>query len=223
MKEIRGFNGPYRFLSNMHIVPGGIKLQYQCVREDYHMPLVGHDLASGKFCYYEATAQSSEHVYHALRFNRLRHVKPIVEASTPYLARQIAHKFIEAGVHARHGETAIPCMQNAIAAKFTQNADLRRELAETYDSPLFEENKHGDMFWGTVNGTGHNHLGQILMAERAKINWPRKLFFVRTPGNTQIVVAYSQKHIQALFPLLEIESCACIGQAEDNLACGTVF
>lgn len=229
MKEIRGFNGPNHFLSNMYVVTGGIKLRYQVVREDYHMPLVGHDLASGKFAYLEATAQSSEHVYQALRFSRMRYVSAILEAKTPYLARMTAHKFIDAGVHAKSSTAAIPCMRDAIAAKFTQNQDLRTQLAETYDSPLFEENKHGDMFWGTVNGIGHNNLGQILMEERAKINCHRKLFFVRTVhdhpwcGHTQIIVAYSQKHILTLFPKIVIESCVCIGQAEDNLACGTVF
>ena len=43
---------------------------------------------------------------------------------------------------------------------------LRRALVATGDAKLVEENKHGDDFYGTVNGVGQNWLGRILMETR---------------------------------------------------------
>lgn len=60
-------------------------------------------------------------------------------------------------------------MHDVCKAKFTQNKILREKLIETGDAYLEEGNTWGDRVWGTCNGTGQNHLGQILMAIRYEV------------------------------------------------------
>lgn len=53
-------------------------------------------------------------------------------------------------------------MYKVVKAKFIQNWYLGEWLIQTNDSDLVEENSWGDTFWGTCNGIGENHLGNIL-------------------------------------------------------------
>lgn len=62
-------------------------------------------------------------------------------------------------------------MYEICMCKFLQNPELRQALLKTEDCILIEENKWGDNFWGTINGSGENQLGQILMDVRAKLRW----------------------------------------------------
>lgn len=54
-------------------------------------------------------------------------------------------------------------MRGALAAKFTQNADLRERLLATGTLQLVEHNTWGDTFWGVCEGVGLNWLGRFLM------------------------------------------------------------
>lgn len=58
-------------------------------------------------------------------------------------------------------------MAGLVFKKFSDHADLRRRLIETFPKDLVEENTWGDTYWGTCNGAGENQLGKILMATRA--------------------------------------------------------
>ena len=61
-------------------------------------------------------------------------------------------------------------MYKALLAKFSQDEELRRLLAETGDK-LLVENSPFDNFWGDGgNGRGQNHLGRLLMKVRALIS-----------------------------------------------------
>lgn len=60
-------------------------------------------------------------------------------------------------------------MYEICLAKFSQNEDLKIKLLKTGSEYLEEGNTWGDMIWGTVNGKGHNYLGQILMKVRQKL------------------------------------------------------
>lgn len=60
-------------------------------------------------------------------------------------------------------------MQAIVKAKFTQNKDLQEKLLSTGDIWLEEGNTWGDKIWGTVNGSGQNLLGQILMKTREEL------------------------------------------------------
>jgi predicted NAD-dependent protein-ADP-ribosyltransferase YbiA (DUF1768 family) len=50
-----------------------------------------------------------------------------------------------------------------------QDPVLRSKLLATDDAYLEETNGWFDRFWGVCLGTGHNHLGKILMKVRQRI------------------------------------------------------
>lgn len=59
-------------------------------------------------------------------------------------------------------------MYEVCKAKFS-NPALANKLIATGDAILIEGNNHGDTYWGQVNGSGYNKLGQILMKIREEI------------------------------------------------------
>lgn len=63
----------------------------------------------------------------------------------------------------------IPIMRGIVYAKFTQNPELGEKLINTDDEYLEEGNTWGDRIWGTVNGSGANNLGRILMEIREQL------------------------------------------------------
>lgn len=57
-------------------------------------------------------------------------------------------------------------MYEGLKLKFTQNADLKKQLLETGDRELIEHTRK-DKYWGDGgNGTGKNRLGILLMKLR---------------------------------------------------------
>lgn len=66
-------------------------------------------------------------------------------------------------------EVKLKIMTDLVRAKFEQHEDLRQKLLATGDAYLEEGNTWGDRIWGTVNGAGANHLGQILMQIREEL------------------------------------------------------
>jgi predicted NAD-dependent protein-ADP-ribosyltransferase YbiA (DUF1768 family) len=60
-------------------------------------------------------------------------------------------------------------MRSVLWDKFTRNAELRDKLMATNPKHLEEANRHGDTFWGTVDGVGENNLGVLLMEIRAAL------------------------------------------------------
>lgn len=63
-------------------------------------------------------------------------------------------------------EVKVSIMTDIVRAKFEQNPDLRQKLFNTGNTYLEEGNTWGDRIWGTVNGSGQNLLGNILMNTR---------------------------------------------------------
>lgn len=57
-------------------------------------------------------------------------------------------------------------MTELIHLKFEQD-EFRDKLLATGTSYIEETNTWGDVFWGVCRGKGENHLGKILMRERA--------------------------------------------------------
>lgn len=62
----------------------------------------------------------------------------------------------------------INVMHDLLVEKF-QDPRLKTKLLATGDAYLEEGNKHGDRFWGTVDGKGENHLGKLLMEVRDQL------------------------------------------------------
>lgn len=63
----------------------------------------------------------------------------------------------------------IDVMLDLIAQKFAIGSELADRLLATGDQDLVEGNTWGDTFWGVCNGVGYNHLGRLLMAQRAAL------------------------------------------------------
>lgn len=60
-------------------------------------------------------------------------------------------------------------MYEICRAKFFQNPILGIKLMDTGNAHLEEGNDWGDKIWGTVDGVGKNHLGNILMQVRKEL------------------------------------------------------
>lgn len=60
-------------------------------------------------------------------------------------------------------------MREVVKSKFAQHPDLAQALVDTGSAYLEEGNDWGDRIWGTVNGSGSNLLGQILMQTRDEL------------------------------------------------------
>lgn len=63
-------------------------------------------------------------------------------------------------------DVRLSVMKDIVYVKFSQNPDLKEKLLATGEARLEEGNDWGDRFWGTVGGSGENHLGKILMEIR---------------------------------------------------------
>ena len=64
----------------------------------------------------------------------------------------------------------VEMMRQLIRQKFTSSSVLTTLLLATGDRELIEGNYWRDTFWGQCPvGTGHNHLGKILMKVRAEL------------------------------------------------------
>ena len=63
----------------------------------------------------------------------------------------------------------IDIMKDIVRCKFIQNEDLAEKLLATGNEYLEEGNTWGDKIWGTVNGSGANNLGKILMEVREEL------------------------------------------------------
>jgi N-glycosidase YbiA len=60
-------------------------------------------------------------------------------------------------------------MHEAVKAKFTQHADLKKLLLETKDARIIEHTENDD-YWGDGgDGKGKNMLGKILMKVREEL------------------------------------------------------
>lgn len=64
------------------------------------------------------------------------------------------------------GDQKLLYMNAIILNKFESNDNLREKLIDTGDIHIEETNDWGDAFWGVCDGIGKNHLGCILMATR---------------------------------------------------------
>lgn len=61
-------------------------------------------------------------------------------------------------------------MYRVVYEKFVQNPGLLTKLVATGDTPIRNDNDHGDAFWGVCNGIGENRLGEILMDVRKRLS-----------------------------------------------------
>lgn len=65
-------------------------------------------------------------------------------------------------------DVKVDVMYEILKSKFS-NIELKNKLLDTGNCHLEEGNKHGDRFWGTVQGVGRNQLGKCLMKLRDEL------------------------------------------------------
>jgi ribA/ribD-fused uncharacterized protein len=138
-KPIKVFRGRYAFLSNI---------------EPCKVILDGIEYTS------------VQHAYQAAKTFDIRERQVIEFTFDPREAKCLGKK-----VKLREDWEAVKeqIMLDLLRQKFRNRTRLRNLLLETGDAHLEEGNRHGDKFWGTVNGEGKNMLGIFLMQVRKEL------------------------------------------------------
>lgn len=142
-EPIRGFSGPYSFLSNFA----------PCVI----LPRPGSDLPP---------APTVEHAYQASKTLDADQQLAILTAATPGKAKRLGAK---ATLRPDWLDIRVELMERLLAQKFQMPGTLASQLIDTYPAALVEDNSWGDTFWGVCNNKGQNRLGELLMARRAEL------------------------------------------------------
>lgn len=111
---------------------------------------------------------TNEHAFAACKTFDLHLRQQIAAQRTPGEAKRLGR-----GVQLRDDwDTArLTVMARLVHEKFVQHPRLAQMLIQTGDEMLVEGNTWGDRFWGAdcTSGVGENHLGQVLMQERARL------------------------------------------------------
>jgi len=115
--------------------------------------------------YSERRWKSAEHAYQAMKCRTFPEQERIrLEAPKPIDAKRMGNRVI---LRPNWDARKIGYMKAILNHKFADKSELARWLIATGDAHLEEGNRHGDLFWGTVDGKGENHLGILLMQRRA--------------------------------------------------------
>lgn len=119
---------------------------------------------------------TSEHYFQACKFPDTAYRDEIRNARTPFLAAQMGRNRSQP-LRADWEQVRDNVMRMALAAKFTQHADLRDILLSTGDCLLVEHTAN-DSYWADGgDGSGLNRLGLLLMEWRDAQPGPRREFF----------------------------------------------
>ena len=114
---------------------------------------------------------SAEHTYMAAKDTRVEVRKQIAQAPSPFTAKKLGKAPSRGGIVTLRSdweEKKLLIMLTIVRQKFAHPAYGKMLLA-TGNALLVEGNKHGDTFWGSVNGKGENWLGKILMLVRQEL------------------------------------------------------
>jgi len=135
-KQICGFSGEYRFLSNFYPV---------------QITIDG------------VVYQSSEHYYMSQKTDDQLIRDRIIEAKTPGIAKRLGAKIkLRPDWNEKY---KMKSMLTAVLHKFLA-PEMWERLDATDDAYLEETNHWGDVYWGVCDGVGENWLGKILMHTR---------------------------------------------------------
>ena len=120
-----------------------------------------------EFIYGGQVWATAEHAYQAAKATNMFDFAHIREAATPGEAKRRAHDVV---ISPRWDAIKPVIMFAVVRAKF-QVPYLAGKLLSTGDAELIEGNTWGDVFWGTCNGVGENHLGRLLMHVRDELRY----------------------------------------------------
>jgi ribA/ribD-fused uncharacterized protein len=135
---IRTFDGEYAFLSNFYSAP---------------------------IAFESVLFPTSEHAYQAQKFVSSDMRVAIASINDPSDVKRFARSF---PITPDWEQLRVEVMLNVVRTKFACHRSLGRQLSDTGEELLQEDNTWGDSFWGTVGSHGENWLGRILMHIRAE-------------------------------------------------------
>jgi len=116
-------------------------------------------------CDQHFTYPTVEHAYQASKTLDADDRKIIAGASTAGKAKRWGREVImQPGWNAMRVEV----MDVILRQKFIQHP-FAQLLVDTDEQELIEGNNWGDVFWGQVNGSGHNYLGRLIMSLRKEL------------------------------------------------------
>jgi ribA/ribD-fused uncharacterized protein len=109
-----------------------------------------------------------EHLYQVKKCLHFEDAEKILKATTPGDAKRMG-RHVE--IKPNWEEIKIKIMLQLLEQKFS-NPEMKRKLLATGKEYLQEGNRWGDTYWGVdlKTGKGENHLGQLIMIVRDKIN-----------------------------------------------------
>lgn len=110
---------------------------------------------------------SSEHIYQAMKCNDVNYQEYIRGLEEPKSTKKEADRLLGTDYEFREdwNDIKLELMEEILYLKFTQNLDLKNKLLQI-EGKIEEKNSWGDMFWGTTDGKGENHLGRLLTEVR---------------------------------------------------------
>ena len=139
-KEVKGFFGPYRWLSNFY--PAVTKYQF-------------------------ATFPTSENAY---QFAKAKTATPEFMQKMIHCSAGESKRIGQTvKLRPDWDEVRVALMFDIIYDKFNRNDDLYFKLINTGNKYLEETNDWGDQFWGVCDGYGQNMLGFVLMEVRSAL------------------------------------------------------
>lgn len=139
MTTINGFRDDYFFLSNFYMAP---------------------------FPYKGVVVKSGEHAFQATKTVDIQERLSILAAETPGMAKRLGRRCTLRSNWDAYKDLV---MLDVVRAKFEGDHGLAKRLVDTGDATLIEDNDWGDRYWGKVNGSGLNKLGEILMIVRESL------------------------------------------------------
>jgi ribA/ribD-fused uncharacterized protein len=109
---------------------------------------------------------SVEHAFAAAKTSDPVERQRIAEAKTAGEAKRLGRKVT---LIDNWDDKRLDAMAQLLRLKF-QDTELKNRLLATAGRRLVEGNNWGDRFWGTCQGTGKNHLGELLMKLRDELS-----------------------------------------------------
>lgn len=177
MKEIKGFDGEYSFLSNFYekniLIPLKV-YNYSAEELQDKFGYVVNNLTNIS-SEMKIIFPTAEHAFHAFKVFKNWERPTISElseflkfrfCSTPGKAKREGRK-ISLNV-SYWDEVKNEVMKYILIQKFS-DPELMQKLIDTGDAYLEETNTWHDTYWGVCDGVGQNNLGKILMSIRREI------------------------------------------------------
>lgn len=160
-KNIKGFFGTYRWLSNFHPV--------QITYEGITYPSTENAYVASKLpVILDDPQYKTQSLSLISQRETITELKKMIALISPAAAKKHGGKII---LREDWDSVKLGIMENLTRIKY-QDPVLRQQLLDTGDKYIEETNWWGDKFWGVCRGVGENHLGKIIM----KIREENKLY-----------------------------------------------